>query len=66
MHLKDAQGMANSVDPDQTAPWEKLDLGIHCLLRPVCLKSCEPRHDKINKMRVHPAKTQISLGIRPV
>ena len=26
----------------------------------------EPRHDKTNKMSVHPAKTQISLGIRPV
>ena len=26
----------------------------------------EPRHDKTNKMAVHPAKTQISLGIRPV
>ena len=26
----------------------------------------EPRHDKTNKMVVHPAKTQISLGIRPV
>ena len=26
----------------------------------------EPRHDKTNKMNVHPAKTQISLGIRPV
>ena len=26
----------------------------------------EPRHDKINKMTVRPAKTQISLGIRPV
>ena len=25
-----------------------------------------PRHDKINKMTVHPAKTQISLGILPV
>ena len=23
-------------------------------------------HDKTNKMTVHPAKTQISLGIRPV
>ena len=23
----------------------------------------EPGHDKINKMNVHPAKTQISLGI---
>ena len=26
----------------------------------------EPRHDKINKMSVRPAKTLISLGIRPV
>ena len=26
----------------------------------------EPRHDKTNKMAVHPAKTQLSLGIRPV
>ena len=32
------------------------------------VKSCqyEPRHDKTNKMVVRPAKTQISLGIRPV
>ena len=27
---------------------------------------CEPRHDKTSKMTVRPAKTQISLGIRPV
>ena len=26
----------------------------------------EPRHDKTNKMTVRPAKTQISMGIRPV
>ena len=26
----------------------------------------EPPHDKTNKMNVRPAKTQISLGIRPV
>ena len=26
----------------------------------------EPRHDKTNKMSVRPAKTQISVGIRPV
>ena len=26
----------------------------------------EPPHDKTNKMDVRPAKTQISLGIRPV
>ena len=26
----------------------------------------EPRHDKINKVTVRPARTQIRLGIRPV
>ena len=26
----------------------------------------EPLHDKTNKVTVHPAKNQISLGIRPV
>ena len=30
------------------------------------LRKIEPPHDKINKMTVRPAKTQISLGIRPV
>ena len=29
-------------------------------------KEFEPRHDKTNKMSVRRAKTQISLGIRPV
>ena len=29
-------------------------------------KQFEPPHDKTNKMTVRPAKTQISLGIRPV
>ena len=31
-----------------------------------CGRKFEPRHDKTNKMAVRPAKTQISLGIRPV
>ena len=29
------------------------------------VRKYEPRHDKTNKMAVRPAKTQISLGIRP-
>ena len=29
-------------------------------------RTYEPPHDKTNKMTVRPAKTQISLGIRPV
>ena len=52
IYPKDADGMANSVDPDQiliklhviansavpdqTAPKEQSDQGLHCLLRPVC------------------------------
>ena len=39
MSPKDADGMANSVDPDQTAPREEQsDLGLHCLPRPICPK----------------------------
>ena len=34
MHPKDADGMANSVDPDQTASLKQSDLGLHCLPRP--------------------------------
>ena len=30
MHPKDADGMTNSVDPEQS------DLGLHCLPRPIC------------------------------
>ena len=33
MRPKDADGMANSVGPDQTAPEEQSDLGLHCLRR---------------------------------
>ena len=32
----------------------------------VCSVLFEPRHDKTNKVTVRPAKTQISLDIRPV
>ena len=35
---KDADRMANSADPDQTAP-EQSDLGLHCLPRPVYPKT---------------------------
>ena len=28
--------MTNIVDPDQTAPYEQSDLGLHCLLRSNC------------------------------
>ena len=34
---KDSNGITNSEDPDQTAP----DLGLHCLLRPVCRKTSD-------------------------
>ena len=38
---KDANGIANSEDPDQTAPQGAVDLGLHCLNRPVCPKTKE-------------------------
>ena len=43
MRPKDAEGIAKSVDPDQTAPLGQSDLGLHCLPRPVCLKTL--KHD---------------------
>ena len=36
MHPNDAEGIANSVDPDQQS-----DLGLQCLPRPVCPKTLE-------------------------
>ena len=33
MHLRDTDIMANIVNPDQTAPQEQSDQGLHCLLR---------------------------------
>ena len=38
MSPKDADGMANSVDPDQTAP-EQSDLDLHSLPRPISPKT---------------------------
>ena len=37
INFKILSGMANSVDPDQTAPLqEQSDLGLHCLHMPIC------------------------------
>ena len=70
---KDADGMANSVDPGQTAPqsWIKLLWSGSTLFALTFLVKnlrslLEPRHDKTNKVSMHPATTQISLGICPV
>ena len=38
MSPNDADGMANSIDPDQTAP-QQADLGLHCLPRHICLET---------------------------
>ena len=71
---KYADGVANSIDPDQTAPliWVYtvcLVLSVQILLRTITVPlklslPFEPWHDKTNKMSVCPGKTQISLGIR--
>ena len=39
---------------------------ISAFLHSFFISECELQHDKTNKMTVRPAKTQISLGIRPV
>ena len=54
MGQKDADGMANSVDPDQTAPQEQFDVGIHCLPRSVSLKT----YDQYGSLTIwtHPQK----------
>ena len=36
MSPKGADRITNSVDPDQTALYDQSDLGLHCLLRPIC------------------------------
>ena len=38
--LKILSVMANSVDPNQTAPKEQSDLGLHCLHMPFCQTLC--------------------------
>ena len=35
MRSKDEDGMTNSIDPDQTAPEEQSDLGLHCFFKPI-------------------------------
>ena len=61
---------ANGVDPNRSTA---SDLGLHCLPRSQNWDARHervnvhvPPHDKTNKMSVRPAKTQISLGMRPV
>ena len=43
--------------------WGALGHFLGELVRP---EHCEPRHDTTSTVTVRPAKTQISLGIRPV
>ena len=43
MSPNDADRMANSIDPDQTAP----DLGLHCLPRHICPKTLD-HYGRIN------------------
>ena len=39
MHPKDADSIANSEGPGQTAPQEQSDLGLQYLPRPICPKT---------------------------
>ena len=45
--------MANSEDPDQTAPLEEQsDLGLHCLPRPICPKTLD-HYNSVGLKREH-------------
>ena len=49
MLQKDADQIANSEDPDQTAPlYEQSDQGVHFLARPIFLKALD--HYDTNKL----------------
>ena len=62
--------MANSVDPDQTPRSAASDLGLHCLLRPICPNrvftvydgiiiafiALSERDDRINILLISPPK----------
>ena len=64
MCLKDADGIANIVDPEQS------DLGLlfaqACLSENLGSLQCEPRHEKTYLCNMQTAKAQISLCIRAV
>ena len=60
----DGQMLANKEQSDQRL--HCLPFCLHLLDNKTSLLAFEPGHDKTNKMNVCPAKTQISLGIRPV
>ena len=51
------------IEQKQVFSWRSSN---YCCTHSNLLEQCEPRHDKTNKVTVHPAKTQFSLGIRPV
>ena len=68
MHPKDAYGMANSVDPDQTGLTMFAQTCLSKKLGPLqyLQKHMSRLMTKPTKWHVRPAKTQISLGIHPV
>ena len=59
-----ARSLGKSLNIQLAASYSNNFLGTQQML--LHEKTCEPQHDKTNKMSVRPAKTPISLGIRPV
>ena len=60
--LKKKTDSAVSVSP----PWRRTSKGSNMFVYNCILPIIEPPRDKTNNVAVRPAKTQISLGIRPV
>ena len=61
MHVEEPFRQCVDLSPDMLQNLMKYDI-----LTKILKDKNEPPHDKTNKMTVCPAKTQISLGIRPV
>ena len=65
---KDADGIANVVDPDQAASrilqWEQTDLGLHHLPQTFCLKTLgqyEPRCEKTGFLHMRKQRRRSAL-----
>ena len=54
--------MANSVDPDQMSHYGASDLGLHCLLKPPCLKTKSKNGDCFYAEMVNLKPVLTSIG----
>ena len=56
--------MANSVDPDQMPHSVASDLGLHCLLRPVCPNTKDKYNSFLGSLKHMPGRVVSAPGFR--